>query len=132
MLLGMMVYGVSLIYGFTGTSVFSEIATLVSGGAAPSAGVLVGLVFVVVGLTFKVSAVPFHMWTPDVYEGAPTPVAAFFAVAPKIAAFALFIRFMIEPFGPLVGEWRQVIVFLSIASMVLGPGAPLPQQTFNP
>src|SRR5271155_117814 len=86
---GMLLYGASLIYGFTGTTAFSEIATLVAGGAAPSAGVLVGLVFVVVGLAFKVSAVPFHMWTPDVYEGAPTPVTALFAVAPKIAAISL-------------------------------------------
>jgi NADH-quinone oxidoreductase subunit N len=128
---GMLLYGASLIYGFTGTTAFSEIATLVAGSAAPSAGVLIGLVFVVVGLAFKVSAVPFHMWTPDVYEGAPTPVTAFFAVAPKIAAFALFIRFMIEPFGPLVGEWRQVIVFLSIASMVLGAVAAIAQESIK-
>src|SRR5438552_2749490 len=103
---GMLLYGASLLYGFTGTTAFSEIATLMAGGAAPSTGVIIGLVFVVVGLAFKVSAVPFHMWTPDVYEGAPTPVTAFFAVAPKVAALALFVRFMIEPFGPLVGEWR--------------------------
>src|SRR6266403_384957 len=128
---GMLLYGASLIYGFTGTTSFSEIATLVSGGAAPSVGVLIGLVFVVVGLAFKVSAVPFHMWTPDVYEGAPTPVTAFFAVAPKIAALALFIRFMIEPFGPLVAEWRQVIVFLSIASMVLGAVAAIAQESIK-
>src|SRR6267154_1655624 len=128
---GMLLYGASLIYGFTGTTAFSEIATLVAGGAAPSAGVLIGLVFVVVGLAFKVSAVPFHMWTPDVYEGAPTPVTAFFAVAPKIAALALFIRFMIEPFGPLVAEWRQVIVFLSIASMVLGAVAAIAQDNIK-
>jgi NADH-quinone oxidoreductase subunit N len=128
---GMLLYGASLIYGFTGTTSFSEIATLVSGGASPSAGVLIGLVFVVVGLAFKVSAVPFHMWTPDVYEGAPTPVTAFFAVAPKIAAFALFIRFMIEPFGPLLSEWRQVIVFLSIASMVLGAVAAIAQESIK-
>jgi NADH-quinone oxidoreductase subunit N len=127
---GMLLYGASLIYGFTGTTAFSEIATLVSGGA-PSAGVLIGLVFVVVGLAFKVSAVPFHMWTPDVYEGAPTPVTAFFAVAPKIAAFGLFIRFMIEPFGPLLSEWRQVIVFLSIASMVLGAVAAIAQESIK-
>src|SRR6202035_5632033 len=127
----MLLYGASLIYGFTGTTAFSEIATLVGGGAAPSAGVLIGLVFVVVGLAFKVSAVPFHMWTPDVYEGAPTPVTAFFAVAPKIAALALFVRFMIEPFGPLLGEWRQVIVFLSIGSMVLGAVAAIAQESIK-
>src|SRR5205085_2532763 len=107
------------------------IARLVSGGTVPSAGVLIGLVFVVVGLAFKVSAVPFHMWTPDVYEGAPTPVTAFFAVAPKIAALALFIRFLVEPFGPLFGEWRQVIVFLSIASMVLGAVAAIAQENIK-
>src|SRR5437660_2015761 len=128
---GMLLYGASLVYGFTGTTSFSEIATLVSGGTVPSAGVLIGLVFVVVGLAFKVSAVPFHMWTPDVYEGAPTPVTAFFAVAPKIAALALFIRFLVEPFGPLFGEWRQVIVFLSIASMVLGAVAAIAQQNIK-
>src|SRR5580704_2040572 len=128
---GMLLYGASLIYGFTGTTAFSEIATLVAGGAAPSPGVLIGLVFVVVGLAFKVSAVPFHMWTPDVYEGAPTPVTAFFSVAPKMAALALFIRFMIEPFGPLVAEWRQIIVFLSIASMVLGAVAAIAQQNIK-
>src|SRR5271169_4446516 len=128
---GMLLYGASLIYGFTGTTAFSEIATLVAGSAAPSAGVLVGLVFVVVGLAFKVSAVPFHMWTPDVYEGAPTPVSAFFAVAPKLAALALFIRFMIAPFGPLIAEWRQVIVFLSIASMVFGAVAAIAQENIK-
>src|SRR6266403_728814 len=128
---GMLLYGASLIYGFTGTTSFSEIATLVSGGAAPSVGVLIGLVFVVVGLAFKVSAVPFHMWTPDVYEGAPTPVTAFFAVAPKIAALALLVRFMIEPFGSLLGEWRQIIIFLSIASMVLGAVAAIAQENIK-
>ena len=84
-----------------------------------------------VGLAFKVSAVPFHMWTPDVYEGAPTPVTAFFAVAAKIAALALFVRFMIEPFGGLLGEWRQVIVFLSVASMVLGAVAAIAQENIK-
>src|SRR5438309_3654824 len=128
---GMLLYGASLIYGFTGTTAFSEIATLVSGGTVPSAGVLIGLVFVVVGLAFKVSAVPFHMWTPDVYEGAPTPVTAFFAVAPKIAALALLVRFMIEPFGSLLGEWRQIIIFLSIASMVFGAVAAIAQENIK-
>ena len=89
------------------------------------------LVLVAVGLAFKVSAVPFHMWTPDVYEGAPTPVTAFFSVAPKIAAIALFIRFLIEPFGALLVEWRQVIVFLSVASMVLGAVAAIAQTNIK-
>ena len=128
---GMLLYGASLVYGFTGTTAFADLAPLMAGAAAPSKGVLVGLVFVVVGLAFKVSAVPFHMWTPDVYEGAPTPVTAFFAIAPKIAALALLIRFMIEPFGPLVGEWRQIIVFLSIASMVLGAFAAIAQENIK-
>src|SRR5437660_1297828 len=97
-----------LIYGFTGTTAFDDLTKLLTSGMPVETGVLIGLVFVVVGLAFKVSAVPFHMWTPDVYEGAPTPVSAFFAVAPKLAALALFIRFMIAPFGPLIDEWRQV------------------------
>jgi NADH-quinone oxidoreductase subunit N len=128
---GMLLYGASLVYGFTGTTAFADLATLMAGPAVPSTGVLVGLVFVVVGLAFKVSAVPFHMWTPDVYEGAPTPVTAFFAVAPKIAALALLVRFMIEPFGALVGEWRQIIIFLSIASMVFGAVAAIAQESIK-
>jgi NADH-quinone oxidoreductase subunit N len=128
---GMLLYGASLVYGFTGTTAFADLAPLMAGAGAASKGVLIGLVFVVVGLAFKVSAVPFHMWTPDVYEGAPTPVTAFFAIAPKIAALALFIRFVIEPFGPLVGEWRQIIIFLSIASMVLGAFAAIAQENIK-
>jgi NADH-quinone oxidoreductase subunit N len=128
---GMLLYGASLIYGFTGTTAFAEIAKLVAGSGVPSTGLIVGLVFVVVGLAFKVSAVPFHMWTPDVYEGAPTPVTAFFAVAPKVAALALFVRFMIEPFGALIDEWRQIIIFLSIASMVFGAVAAIAQESIK-
>ena len=128
---GMLLYGASLVYGFTGTTGFDDIARLLAGGGVASAGLLVGIIFVVVGLAFKVSAVPFHMWTPDVYEGAPTPVSAFFAVAPKIAALALFVRFMIEPFGALIGEWRQIIIFLSIASMVLGAVAAIAQENIK-
>ena len=93
---------------------------LFADGGTASIGLIIGIVFVAVGLAFKVSAVPFHMWTPDVYEGAPTPVTAFFSVAPKIAAIALFVRVMVEPFGGLLAEWRQVIWFISVASMVLG------------
>ncbi len=125
---GMLLYGASLIYGFAGTTEFVGLARLLAGGAAPPPGLIIGIVFVTVGLAFKVSAVPFHMWTPDVYEGAPTPVTAFFAVAVKIAALALFVRFMIEPFGALLVEWRQVIVFLSVASMVLGAVAAIAQE----
>jgi NADH-quinone oxidoreductase subunit N len=126
----MLLYGASLIYGFAGTTAFADLAKLVGGGSV-STGVVIGLVFVVVGLAFKVSAVPFHMWTPDVYEGAPTPVTAFFAVAPKLAALALFVRFMIAPFGPLIADWRQLIVFLSIASMVLGAVAAIAQENIK-
>src|SRR6266478_1519778 len=128
---GMLLYGASLVYGFAGTTAFDELTKLLTGGAPVETGILIGLVFVIVGLAFKVSAVPFHMWTPDVYEGAPTPVSAFFAVAPKLAALALFIRFLIEPFGALIGEWRQIIIFLSIASMVLGAVAAIAQQNIK-
>jgi len=128
---GMLLYGISLVYGFTGTTAFADLSSLMASDATSSAGVIVGVVFVVVGLAFKVSAVPFHMWTPDVYEGAPTPVSMFFALAPKMAALGLFIRFMIAPFGPLVGEWRQIIVFLSIASMVFGAVAAVAQHNIK-
>ena len=128
---GLLLYGISLIYGFTGTTSFAALATLAAGTAAPGIGLIIGIVFVVVGLAFKVSAVPFHMWTPDVYEGAPTPVTAFFSVAPKLAAFALFVRFMIVPFAPFLSEWRQIIVFLSIASMALGAVAGIAQENIK-
>ena len=128
---GLLLYGISLVYGFTGTTTFADLANLMGSGATPSMGVIVGLVFVIVGLAFKVSAVPFHMWTPDVYEGAPTPVSMFFALAPKMAALGLFIRFMIAPFGPLLGEWRQIIIFLSIASMVFGAVAAVAQHNIK-
>ncbi|MCH8861799.1 MAG: NADH-quinone oxidoreductase subunit NuoN [Proteobacteria bacterium] len=117
---GMLLYGISLIYGFSGTTNFTILAGLYSGGATPSVGVLVGLVFVLAGLAFKISAAPFHMWTPDVYEGAPTPVTAFFAAAPKIAAMALVVRLLMGTFQGLVADWQQLVVFLSIASMVVG------------
>lgn len=128
---GMMLFGASLIYGFTGTTSFAALGALWK-AADPlntplqvttlltSPGVLVGLVLIIVGLCFKISAVPFHMWTPDVYEGAPTPVTAFFAVAPKIAAVTLFTRLLMVPFGDLIVYWQQVIIFISIASMVIG------------
>jgi NADH-quinone oxidoreductase subunit N len=124
---GMLLYGASMIYGFAGTTSFAALAKIMTGAGAPSPGLVIGIVFVTVGLAFKVSAVPFHMWVPDVYEGAPTPVTAFFAVAPKMAAIALFMRFLIEPFGALLAQWEQVIVFLSIASMVLGSVAAIAQ-----
>jgi NADH-quinone oxidoreductase subunit N len=127
---GMLLYGASMVYGFAGTTSFAAIAKVIGGGA-PSAGLIIGVVFVTVGIAFKVSAVPFHMWLPDVYEGAPTPVTAFFAVAPKMAAIALFMRFLIEPFGAMLAEWRQVIVFLSIASMILGSVAAIAQSNIK-
>jgi NADH-quinone oxidoreductase subunit N len=127
---GMLLYGASMVYGFTGTTSFAAIAKVIGEGA-PSPGLIIGIVFVTVGLAFKVSAVPFHMWVPDVYEGAPTPVTAFFAVAPKMAAIALFMRFLIEPFGAMLAEWRQVIVFLSVASMILGAVAAIAQSNIK-
>ncbi len=117
---GMLLYGASLVYGFTGTTSFAGLAATLSAEAPVSIGLVVGIVFVSAGLAFKVSAVPFHMWTPDVYEGAPTPVTAFFAVAPKIAAIALFIRVMVGPFGELVAQWQQIVFAVSILSMLLG------------
>src|SRR5580704_9445507 len=128
---GMLLYGASLVYGFAGTTSFGQLAGLFGGGAKPSSGLIVGMVFVSVGIAFKVSAVPFHMWVPDVYEGAPTPVTAFFAVAPKMAAIALFMRFLIEPFGAMLAEWRQIIVFLSVASMILGSIAAIAQSNIK-
>ncbi|MGC2854033.1 NADH-quinone oxidoreductase subunit NuoN [Novispirillum sp. DQ9] len=115
---GLLLYGASLVYGFAGTTSFPALAEVLS-GHTPT-GVVVGLVFVMAGLAFKVSAAPFHMWTPDVYEGAPTPVTAFFAVAPKIAALALFVRVMMGPFADLVAEWQQVVVIIAILSMLIG------------
>ncbi len=130
---GMLLYGASLIYGFTGTTNFDQLAQLFQGGGETeiNLGIIFGIVFILAGLAFKVSAVPFHMWTPDVYEGAPTPVTAFFSVAPKIAALALFIRVMIGPFGGLVGEWQQIVVFVSMASMTLGAFAAINQRNIK-
>jgi NADH-quinone oxidoreductase subunit N len=128
---GILLYGMSLVYGFAGTTNFEGLAPLFAADSEASIGVVVGLVFIAAGLAFKVSAVPFHMWTPDVYEGAPTPVTAFFAVAPKIAAMALFVRVMLEPFGALVLEWQQVIWFISLASMLLGSFAAIVQTNIK-
>jgi NADH-quinone oxidoreductase subunit N len=114
---GMLLYGASLIYGFTGTVSFAGIAAAAKTG---DIGIVFGLVFLLAGLCFKVSAVPFHMWTPDVYEGAPTPVTAFFASAPKVAALAVFTRVALTAFPGIVSQWQQIIVFVAIASMALG------------
>ncbi|MDX2258100.1 MAG: NADH-quinone oxidoreductase subunit NuoN [Hyphomicrobiaceae bacterium] len=118
---GMLLYGASLVYGFSGTTSFSAIAGIAEAqGAAQNIGLVVGLVFVLVGLAFKISAVPFHMWTPDVYEGAPTPVTAFFAAAPKMAAMALLMRTLAHAFPGLEEQWLQVVWFTAIGSMLLG------------
>ncbi|MFT8242747.1 NADH-quinone oxidoreductase subunit NuoN [Roseomonas sp. BN140053] len=128
---GMLLYGSSLIYGFSGSTNFDRIAEALADPAGPSAGVVVGLVFVIAALCFKISAVPFHMWTPDVYEGAPTPVTAFFASAPKVAAVALLTRVAAGPFADLAAQWGQVIVVASIASMVLGSLAAIGQRNIK-
>ena len=129
---GMLLYGSSMVYGFAGTTNFDALGQVLgTGQGTPATGLVIGLVFVIAGLAFKVSAVPFHMWTPDVYEGAPTPVTAFFANAPKIAAMALLVRLLLEPFGHLHDQWQQVIVFLSIASMVLGALAAISQKNIK-
>src|SRR5690242_2781485 len=125
---GMLLYGASLIYGFTGTVSFAGIAAAATGGGI---GIVFGLVFLLAGLCFKVSAVPFHMWTPDVYEGAPTPVTAFFASAPKVAAMAVFTRVALTAFPGIVTQWQQIIVFVAIASMVLGSFAAIGQKNIK-
>ncbi|WP_185985609.1 NADH-quinone oxidoreductase subunit NuoN [Aureimonas mangrovi] len=127
---GMLLYGASLVYGFTGQIEFTAIAAELA-AEGRSFGLLVGLVFVIAGLAFKISAVPFHMWTPDVYEGSPTPVTAFFAGAPKVAAMALLVRFAVEGFQPLSVDWQQIVVFISIASMVLGAFAAIGQRNIK-
>jgi NADH-quinone oxidoreductase subunit N len=126
---GMLLYGITLVYGYTGNIGFPEIASAL--GEDRPLGLLFGLVFILAGLAFKISAVPFHMWTPDVYEGAPTPVTAFFAAAPKMAAMALLVRVTIEAFEPVSSDWQQIIVFISIASMVLGAFAAIGQRNIK-
>lgn len=116
---GMLLYGTSMVYGFAGTTNFETLAETLAAGHVHT-GVVVGLVFVIAGLAFKVSAAPFHMWTPDVYEGAPTPVTAFFALAPKIAAIALFTRVLTGPFGDLIDAWQQVVWLIALLSMIVG------------
>lgn len=116
---GILLYGISLLYGFTGTTSFTGIAAAFARGA-PSLGLLFGLVFVLAGLAFKASVVPFHMWTPDVYEGAPTPVTTFFASAPKVASVLLAVRFCIDALGPATDAWRQIVIFAALASIFLG------------
>ena len=125
---GLLLYGCSLIYGFTGSTNFEVISANLDGF---NTGAVFGIVFIIVGLAFKVSAVPFHMWTPDVYEGSPTSVTSFFALIPKIAALSVFIRFMYVPFINVINQWQIIIVFLSIASMILGAVAAIGQNNIK-
>jgi len=126
---GILLYGISLVYGFSGTTLFAGIADAYAGGR--SMGLLFGLVFVFAGLAFKISAVPFHMWTPDVYEGAPTPVTAFFASAPKMAAMAMAVRVATEAMGPAIADWRQIVVFAALASILLGAFGAIGQKNIK-
>ncbi len=127
---GILLYGISLLYGFTGSTLFGDVAAAL-GRDGVSTGELFGLVFVMAGIAFKVSAVPFHMWTPDVYEGAPTPVTAFFASAPKVAAMGLLVRVAIEGMGPATFEWRQIVIFMALASTILGGVAAIGQPNIK-
>jgi NADH-quinone oxidoreductase subunit N len=126
---GMLLYGVSLMYGYSGTVSFAGVAASLKGHSP--LGVVFGLVFVLAGLAFKISAVPFHMWTPDVYEGAPTPVTTFFASAPKMAAMAVLVRVTLTAFPGVADEWRQIVTFVSIASMALGAFAAIGQTNIK-
>ena len=126
---GMLLYGASLIYGFTGTVSFPGIATVLQGQVG--IGAIVGLVFVAAGVAFKISAAPFHMWTPDVYEGAPTPVTAFFASAPKMAAMALAVRVFMGAFPGILDQWQQIVIFLAVVSMALGSFAAIGQRNIK-
>jgi NADH-quinone oxidoreductase subunit N len=128
---GLLLYGISLVYGFSGSMAFDRLAIALASSSSVSAGLIVGIVFVVAGLSFKMSAVPFHMWTPDVYEGAPTPVTSFLGTAPKVAAVALLVRVMVSPFGHLLVQWQQLIVLVSIASMLLGSLAAIGQKNIK-
>jgi NADH-quinone oxidoreductase subunit N len=132
---GILLYGISLVYGFTGSTLFDEVAGAYAAapltGNGKAIGLLFGLVFVFAGLAFKMSAVPFHMWTPDVYEGAPTPVTGFFASAPKVAAMALGVRVAVEAMGPAHDQWRQIVIFAALASILLGAVAAIGQQNIK-
>jgi NADH-quinone oxidoreductase subunit N len=128
---GMLLFGASLIYGFCGGTAFVQISQALLDGKSTEIGVIIGLVFIIAGLAFKASVVPFHMWTPDVYEGAPTPVTALFAVAPKIAAVSLTVSVLMGPFKPLFAQWQQIIVVTAVLSMALGAFAALRQQNIK-
>jgi NADH-quinone oxidoreductase subunit N len=126
---GMLLYGISLMYGYSGTISFAGVAAALKGHSP--LGVVFGLVFVLAGLAFKISAVPFHMWTPDVYQGAPTPVTTFFATGPKMAAMAVLVRVTLTAFPGVAGEWRQIVTFIAIASMALGSFAAIGQTSIK-
>ncbi|MCW5647674.1 MAG: NADH-quinone oxidoreductase subunit NuoN, partial [Sphingopyxis sp.] len=126
---GMLLYGISLLYGFSGTTAFDGIAAAMGGEL--NIGLIFGIVFVLAGLGFKISAVPFHMWTPDVYEGAPTPVTTFFASAPKVAAMALMTRVVIDAMGPAIGAWQQIVIFLALASIIVGAVGAIGQKNIK-
>ena len=128
---GLLLYGISLVYGFAGTMQFDRLALALANPATVSPGLIVGIVFVVAGLAFKVSAVPFHMWTPDVYEGAPTPVTLMMGTSPKVAAMALLVRAMATPFGHLLVHWQQLIVLVAIASVLWGSLAAIGQRNIK-
>lgn len=130
---GMLLYGLSMIYGFAGTTNFGSIATAVGEASqtGESIGLIIGMVFLLVGLAFKISSVPFHMWTPDVYQGAPTPITAFFAGAPKVAAMALLMRVLVQAFPDSINQWQQIIFFLSVMSMIIGAFAAIGQTNIK-
>jgi NADH-quinone oxidoreductase subunit N len=132
---GMLLYGASMIYGFTGSTTFPTIAASIkaqtANGGTLNIGLIFGLVFLLAGIAFKISAVPFHMWTPDVYEGAPTPVTAFFAAAPKVAAMALLVRVVYSAFPGIASQWQQIVYLLAIASMLLGAFAAIGQTNIK-
>jgi NADH-quinone oxidoreductase subunit N len=126
---GILLFGISLTYGFTGTTQFEGIRAAIDGGL--TVGMIVGIVFVLAGIGFKISAVPFHMWTPDVYEGAPTPVTLFFATAPKVGAMAMLMRVALEAFGGQAGAWQQIVIFIAVASIVIGALGAIGQQNIK-
>jgi NADH-quinone oxidoreductase subunit N len=128
---GLLIYGISLVYGFAGTTSFAGLERVLGNSQGVGYGTVIGLVFVLVGLAFKVSAAPFHMWTPDVYEGAPTPVTALFGTAPKVAAMALLLSVMLGPFGHLLAQWQLLIEILSVVSMLLGALAAIGQTSIK-
>ena len=126
---GILLFGISLTYGFTGTTPFEGIRAAMGGGL--TVGMIVGIVFVLAGIGFKIAAVPFHMWTPDVYEGAPTPVTLFFATAPKVGAMAMLMRVALEAFGGQAGAWQQIVIFVAVASIVIGALGAIGQQNIK-